>query len=112
MSLRPVVSEKIRDKEYFLKGILYAKSAKKRQFILHHAGRGEIMALAEVVANVLIGNIDILNSERFPLYWKKKALFRTLGFAGRISWKKRLQAALKLGRVLVFFLADVLPTVT
>ena len=109
MSLRPIVSDKVKSHEYFLKSLLLANSAKKRRVLLHNASRDEVMALAEIVANVLIGTPDITGSVNYTAFVKKKHLFRVLGFNGRIPWKNRLQAALDLGPVLSMFIGDVLP---
>ena len=109
MSLRDVVSDKVKDKEYFFKSLLHASSARKRRILLEHATRGEIVALAEVVANVLAGIPDVTGFDNYMLYVKKRHLFRILGFRGRISWKKRVQAAVELGHVLTLFIGDVLP---
>ena len=105
------ISQRVKDTDYFLRTLMHAKSGKQRRLLLKYASREELMSLAEVVTNFLLGNLVIDNKENFPLYVKNKRLFRVLGFSGRKSWKKRQQAALDLGRVLVVFLKDVLPVV-
>ena len=103
------VSQRVVDNEYFLKAVMHAKSVKQRRLLLRYAVREEILALSEVVANYLVGVIQIDNDEHFGLYVRHKRLFRVLGFKGRKSWKKRQQAAIDLGKVLMVFLKDVMP---
>ena len=73
---------------------------------MKYATRGQILAIAEIVANYLQGNIKLENLSNFHLYVKKRKFFRILGNRGRKSWVKRKQAALDLGKVLVKFLVD------
>ena len=103
------VSQRVRDNEYFLRALMYAKSVKQRRLLLYYAKREEILAIAEIVANYLNGNIHLNNEDNFSLYVKNKRYLRVIGFKGRKSWKKRKQAAVDLGRVLIILLNDTLP---
>ena len=105
------ISKRVRDNDFFLKALLNAKSGKQRRLLLTYASREEILSLGEIVTNFLVGNIVVDKKDNFPLYIKAKRLFRVLGFNGRKSWRKRQQAALDLGRVLLIFLKDIIPEV-
>ena len=105
------VSQRVRDNDFFLRALLNARSGKQRRLLLTYATREEILALAEIVTNFLVGNIVLEDTDNFPLYIKSKRFFRVLGFNGRKSWRKRQQAALDLSKVLSVFLKDILPVV-
>ena len=105
------VSQRVKENEYFLKALMHAKSVKHRKLLLKYAKREEILALAEIVTNYLTGNIHLEDEENYQTYFKNKRYLRVLGFKGRKSWKKRKQAALDLGRVLLIFLKDALSVI-
>ena len=105
--MKEVDMGKIQDYDYFIQFLRKTNSSRQRKCLLKYATRGQILALAEIVANYLAGNIGLKTSVNFSVYVRHKRLFRVLGHKGRRSWLKRKQAAVTLGRVLVKFLLDV-----
>ena len=98
---------KLLEYEYFIQVLKKTKSSRQRKCMLKYATKGQILALGEIVANYLEGNIVMHNSEHFSVFMKYKKYFRVLGYKGRRSWLKRREAAIHLGKVLVRFLIDI-----
>ena len=98
---------RLNEYKYFINFLQKTKSSQQRKYVLKYATRGQILSIAEIVANYLEGNIQLTNLNNFRIYVKRRKLFRVLGHRGRKSWVKRKQAALELGKVLVKFLLDI-----
>ena len=85
--------------ETFLRFIGEAETHKQRKATIETASRAQILALAEVVLNMLKGNIPILDNHVKSLARYKKDL-RILGSRAKIGWKERKQAALNCVRII------------
>lgn len=94
---------------HFIRLLSTVNTPRQRQNLIKLAHRDQILALGELVLNFLLGNIKVESKVNKSLYYRYRRLLRVLGFDGRISWNKRKQAALSLGKTLVLLLQDILP---
>ena len=83
----------------FLQFLAVAVTHRQRKALLQTANRGQILALAELVLNLLQGNHSI-SEQNVKILSRYKSSLRTLGTRSRIGWEKRKAAALKCVRVL------------
>lgn len=98
---------RVKENLYFITTLLNSTSPKQRKNLLKYASKDQILALSEIVINFLNGNVTVANDSNFTRFQKYKKLFRIIGSEKKISWHKRQQALIKLGKILVIFLKDV-----
>ena len=85
--------------QVFLQYLGAAKTHKQRKITIAAATRGQILALGELIVNILKGIITVPEN-LIKILARYKRHLRVLGARSNTDWKKRKQAALKSVRVL------------
>ena len=91
----------------FLQYLGAAKTHKQRKVTVAAATRGQILALAELVVNILNGIITVPEN-LVKILARYKRHLRVLGARSNTDWKKRRQAVLKSVRVLGNIVSQIL----
>ena len=85
-------------------------TARQRNQLLRRATRSQILALAEVAANVLAGHLEVETEARKALYPYRNALRRFARVNGRVDWRTRQLVMLKYAKALSVLLSVVAPS--
>ena len=98
---------KVKDNIHFLRFIASASTVKQRQSVLRTASKEQVFAIAEVVANLLEGNIPISDAALKVIRIYRKHL-RRLGTNERnkLSWIKRKESAVKASKAIAILLKE------
>ena len=92
---------------HFLRLLATTPAVKQRQALLRTSTRHQILALAEIVLNVLRGKVNV-SSETLKVLKSYKKTLRKLATEGKrdITWLKRREAAVKAAKAISTLLKD------
>ena len=98
---------RVDDNIHFLRFIASTPTVKQRQCVLRTASKEQILALTEIVLNLLNGNIDVSDDTLKILKAYRKHL-RKVGAEKKkkISWNKRKESAVKAAKAISMLLKD------
>ena len=98
---------RVKDNIHFLRFIASTPTVKQRQSVLRTASKEQIFSLAEIILNLLQGNLDVSNDTLKVLRSYRKHLRKVATpEKSKVSWTKRKEAVVKSAKAISLLLKD------